>query len=425
MYNKKLTIALTLAFVFLLILPIFRALAADRDCDTNAVIYCGALTKSELRTKLTNGTVKTYQSGAELQKLFNYYGFDFSHIDTLSEGIVTKDGKVMVGTKTVASNVLSMGRSYISGSTKITAFSYPLYLRPPSVSFVSSSIPAFVRLNPDGTMRYAIIKSCGNIVPGAAYKEPTYNLTVNKFEDLNRDGVKNTNEPVLSGWTFDISGNNFNAAVTTATNGSAQKSGLLAGTYRIAEREQTGWEATTGATKSVTITNSNQTIWFGNVKKVTIKETVTIKIAKYLDENKNLIKDESEIMLPGWEFKISGPNNYETTVTTDDKGFAELSGLNPGSYIVTEILKDGWENTTGLSMERVVTTEEKTQSFVFGNVEATKTPETPKGGGETKKFLPTSGPVETAAMVFSSFSIPGALLAWAKSKKRFKFSFRK
>lgn len=420
-FLKKYT-GIFLVLTFLLFVPFLKINAASRDCDANAVIYCGTLTKTELRTKLTNGTVKAYQSASELQKLFKYYGFDLSHIDSLSEGAVTKDGKVVVGTRTVATNVLSMGRSYMPGSTKVSAFSYPLYLRPPSVSFVSSSIPAFVRMNPNGTMRYAIIKSCGNIVPGVEYIEPTYTITINKFEDLNRDGVKNSNEPGLSGWIFDINGNGQSHTLTTASDGSAQKSGLKAGTYLVTERQQSGWDSTTGGIKNVTITSSNQTVWFGNVKKIVVQETVPVKVMKFFDKNKNKIKDSDEDMLSGWKFRISGPNNYESIIVTNEDGLAEIAGLAPGNYVVTEILKDGWENTTGLSIEREITTDEATQNFVFGNVKKT---ESPKGGGETKRFLPTSGPIETAAMVFSSFSIPGALLAWAKSKRRFKFSFRK
>jgi hypothetical protein len=61
---------------------------------------------------------------------------------------------------------------------------------------------------------------------------------------------------------------------------------------------------------------------------------------------------------------------------------------------VTEINQNGWQNTTGLSIQRSVTTDPRTQTFIFGNRKVTETPNTP-GGGETKP-LTSSGPADAA-----------------------------
>jgi hypothetical protein len=429
MYYKKIIKLVVPIFLFVFMSLLFMAPqieASSRDCDSNAVIYCGTLTKTELRNKLSKGTGKTYQSSTELQKLFKYYGFEMSHIDGLSEGTVTKDDKVIVNNKTVATNVKSMGRSYITGSTKVTAFSYPIYLRSPSISFVSSTIPAFVRLNPNGTMRYAIIKSCGNIVPGVSYTEPTYSLTVSKFEDVNKNKLRDSGEPLLAGWVFDVTGpNGYTAQLTTGTNGSITKTGLKAGTYTIKERQKTGWSSTTGLSKNVTITNSNQSVSFGNAKVVLTQVSTNLIITKFWDSNGDGVFTEGEEKLSGWQFRITGPNDFDETLTTDDQGLITKNNVTPGLYEITEIPKEGWESTTGLTIKREITSDPVTQEFYFGNREILIDEPVITKTEETKRILPSTGPLEVAAAVLASILVSGSLIAWLKSKKRFNFSFRK
>ena len=148
------------------------AAAQVRDNDGNAIIYGGAYSISELKSKLNNGTGKANQSGAELTKLFAYYGINEKDFGQLKDGYVTKDNQVIVGGHVVKTSATTMGRHDIKGSTRNYDFSYPLYLRHPSVSFLSQKLPAFVSMNYDGTYAYAILKPCGNIVtgPGVKYK---------------------------------------------------------------------------------------------------------------------------------------------------------------------------------------------------------------------------------------------------------------
>lgn len=133
--------------------------SGPRDADSNAVVYNGAYTRAELTSKLKNGD--GYHSGASLQKEFSSRGITVKSItsDNTVNGTVTKGGRVIVDGKTVATGAISYGREYMSGSTK----EGNLYARPTSVSFKSSSLPAFVHME-DGRFKYAIIKSCGNMV---------------------------------------------------------------------------------------------------------------------------------------------------------------------------------------------------------------------------------------------------------------------
>lgn len=270
--QKAFAVIFAVAFIFAQI-PV--AQAGGRDCDENAIIYCGTLTKSELKTKLTNGTGKEYQSGSELQSLFGKFGFSMSDINSnnLKDGKVTKDNKVYVGSTKVASNVYTFGRHNISGSTKYTGVSYPLYKRHPSVSFVSSSIDAYVYINYDGSMAYAILKSCGNVVQGVGKRTPPrevqrVSINIRKYEDTNGNGTHQSAEPYLPGWQFRVTGEDYQRTVTTNNEGTVVITNLLPGYYTITEVPQSGWVNTTGLSQSRLVTTSSRTqsFVFGNYR---------------------------------------------------------------------------------------------------------------------------------------------------------------
>jgi hypothetical protein len=330
---KKKTIGIIAAAVFvfgLLGFPIVQQAYAG-DCDTNAVIYCGVVSKTNLINKVNKGTGKTNQSSAQLKALFAKYNAYPSEFYNLQVGRVTKTNKVYVGNKVVATNVYTMGRHNISGSSKIGGLSYPLYLRHPSVSFNPDSLDAYVYLNYDGTMRYAIIKSCGNIVPGVVHNPPP--------------------PPVKP-------------------------------------------------------------------------STVNINIRKFNDANGNQTQDSNEGLLSGWEFKVSG-SGINQTVTTLPDGTVTLTGLKPGVYTVTEVLQEGWKNTTGISINRSVTADTATQSFVFGNQEVTPPVTPPEGGGDTPvSTLPVTGTKEwvLAGLVLV---LLGAGLWWVRSKDMLRLAKRR
>lgn len=141
-----------------------------RDADANSVVYNGAYTKTEWLDKIQNGDSK--HTAADLQQIIFNENRGISRANFMSgdtvDGIVFKDGRVMVGGSTVATNALSVGRSFIAGSTKDGS----VWERPTSVSFVAESIPAFVNME-GGTFHYAVIKSCGNPVRATPVPQPT------------------------------------------------------------------------------------------------------------------------------------------------------------------------------------------------------------------------------------------------------------
>ncbi|MEO5950308.1 MAG: PKD domain-containing protein [Candidatus Saccharimonadales bacterium] len=132
--------------------------AQGRDCDTNSVIYCGALTASEFTQKYNQN--KT----GDLPGLYAHYGINPTAISSAKDGITTKDGRVIVDGKVVATNARSVGRQNMPGSTSFKVGSTTFYERATSTSFASDSISAFVFFDKDGNFTGAILKSCANAV---------------------------------------------------------------------------------------------------------------------------------------------------------------------------------------------------------------------------------------------------------------------
>lgn len=142
-----------------------KAVAAARDCDANAIMWCGAYSKSELLNKLAKGD--GHNSAANLQGIYRTYSVDLAEINAATNGSVTKDGKVIVDGKTVATGAKSIGRQNIPGSTPENG----VWIRPTSVSFKSPSLEAFVYMK-DGQFQWAVLKACGNIATATPVPQP-------------------------------------------------------------------------------------------------------------------------------------------------------------------------------------------------------------------------------------------------------------
>jgi hypothetical protein len=141
------------------------SIVSARDCDSNAVIACGALTTKELSDRYS------YKGVASIYK---YFGISAEEVkamgSTASAGLVHKNGNITVGGKLVATGAITAGRENISGSTKVSSGGVTFYKRAPSVSFRQDSLSAFVVLK-DGIFQYAILGACGNPVAGAPTKK--------------------------------------------------------------------------------------------------------------------------------------------------------------------------------------------------------------------------------------------------------------
>jgi LPXTG-motif cell wall-anchored protein len=126
----------------------------------------GASSPTQFAHKLDYGD-SCGHSASELRQLYTRVDTDVTAKNIMNGnttyGAVTKSGQVVVAGKVVATNAISYGRTDLSGSQAVGSSGDPLYGRPPSVSFLSNSLPAMVHIT-NGTFRYAIIESCGNLI---------------------------------------------------------------------------------------------------------------------------------------------------------------------------------------------------------------------------------------------------------------------
>jgi hypothetical protein len=88
-----------------------------------------------------------------------------------------------------------------------------------------------------------------------------------KFHDLNWNGVRDADEPLLDGWQINIDPAINGIGHGWTAGGSVSFIDLPPGTYQVWETLQPGWIATTPADVDVTVAaNDFAEVWFGNVQ---------------------------------------------------------------------------------------------------------------------------------------------------------------
>lgn len=233
------TLVLTLPVVLVMVAaPLFNvsgAASADvvlngggQNCDSNAVMYCGATSASQLVNKYNTGDGQN--SIVSTQNIYNSFGITSADIQAMPStavaGSVTKSGDVYVGNQLVATNALTAGRQYIAGSTTRTYGGTTFYARPPSISFLSNSLTAYVVMN-NGRFQFAILSVCGNpvvatpVTPPPAPTGTCTNLTLTQAVDNPRQvtaqvAYTTQNGATLSGVNF-AWGDNTNSSVSGST----------------------------------------------------------------------------------------------------------------------------------------------------------------------------------------------------------------
>jgi hypothetical protein len=148
-----------------------------KNCDANSVIWCGASSVSDLVDKYDNGD--GHNTSASIQAIYSYYGIsqaDITAMNTNNEkvevGSVSASGNVYdADEKVVATNAVTAGRENISGSTEVNSSGTVFYSRPTSVSFLSSSLPAYVVMK-NGQFLFAVLASCGNPIKATLKTQP-------------------------------------------------------------------------------------------------------------------------------------------------------------------------------------------------------------------------------------------------------------
>ncbi len=176
------------------------------------------------------------------------------------------------------------------------------------------------------------------------------------FNDANKNGVQDSGEAGLAGWTVYIDLNNSkelqsgDPQTTTNSSGQYDFAGLAAGTYIVRVIPAAGWTQTypTGNLgQHITLAgggvNTNVPFGFAN-------PTGSISGVAFDDANKNGKQDSGESGESGWTVYID-LNNSDKFVSgdpetaTNSSGQYSFTGLAAGTYIVRVIPASGWTQT--------------------------------------------------------------------------------
>jgi len=182
-------------------------------------------------------------------------------------------------------------------------------------------------------------------------------LIVYKFYDVEMTGEYDEEmDELLEGWTFNlwttVDGipDEVIATNVTGPEGYAMFESLESGWYAVEEILQDCWFPTTDLIQYVEIeVSTTSELWFGNVPGGFIEGY------KYCDRNLNQEFDCGECGLEGWEINLwkymedETPQNnlihYMSTIT-DENGYYNFTCVEPGWYILEEVMQDGWYNST-------------------------------------------------------------------------------
>ncbi len=176
-----------------------------------------------------------------------------------------------------------------------------------------------------------------------------------KFNDLDGDSVRDSNEPGLAGWTINLVGA---ASMETRADGSYSFTNLAPGTYTVTESGKPEWAQTapTSGSYSVMLTDSSVIGRdFGNWKQMAVSGRVYSK-----DDNQGLA---------GWTVRLKRTGNSEVSSTTGSDGSFSFSALSPGKYTLAEDLQPGWSAGDPLSGSRSIElTDSDLSGQDFGNI---------------------------------------------------------
>ncbi len=187
---------------------------------------------------------------------------------------------------------------------------------------------------------------------------PIYTVRGLKFNDLNKNGVNDSDELGIASWGFILyNATNLFSSFTDAS-GIFTFDGLRAGTYTVNETARGGWAASNWTSLSVNVTSNGTFLYFGNYINFTAGLNYSVSGYVFNDTGKNSAYDGPDLPLNNWLVTLS---DYRSIIIdsmqTDAAGRYNFSSLAGGEYTVTSWKTggDGWINTTASNVKVQIT----------------------------------------------------------------------
>ena len=201
----------------------------------------------------------------------------------------------------------------------------------------------------------AITLARGDVATGYDFGEiPEARLGDVVWNDLDRDGSQDADEPGIDGVTVTLTGTDdlaapVSATTTTAEDGLYRFDNLRPGTYVVTFTTAAGYQPTgadlggdettdsDGADEAVTLSvgEANLTVDSG------FQQLAGPSGQVYIDSNDNGVRDSGEAPIPGTIITATGPNGTVTTTTGRDGSYGFV-GLPFGTYTLTETQPGGY-----------------------------------------------------------------------------------
>ncbi len=175
-------------------------------------------------------------------------------------------------------------------------------------------------------------------------------LKVTKFLDANENGVKDPGESGLAGVTILLDGGN---AKTTNVDGKVTYAEVPYGSHTVSEVVPDGYHATTPTSYIFDICRDGQIVekCFGNAPNVVLKGSISGH--KWLDPNGDGNLEDKEGM-SGVTIELWKDGVKVATTTTSGDGSYSFPDLEPGCYIVKEVVPENTEPCSPTSVEVTV-----------------------------------------------------------------------